>query len=173
MPGIRAVAERQALPIGLVMAHVLVHEMGHALLGAGHSSQGVMRPDFREPDWRRAEKGQLLFAPKDAHRIREQLLKHATKARRPDTLRSQVNARTEPAWQRQAEGRDPEAEACGLRLKSASWLQTAEQNRGDHSTVSCAIYEFGWQTRGSPENQPLGGTAAAAARLRGAGIRPE
>jgi hypothetical protein len=74
MPGISAVAERQALPIWLVLGHALVHEAGHALLGAGHS-QGVMRPDFRNTDWRQAEKGQLLFVANDAHRIREGLVK--------------------------------------------------------------------------------------------------
>ena len=74
MPRIRAVAERQALPIWLVLGHALVHEAGHALLGPGHS-QRVMRADFRKPDWRQAEKGQLLFAAHDAYRIREELLK--------------------------------------------------------------------------------------------------
>lgn len=76
MPGIRAVAERQALPIWLVLGHVLVHEAGHALLGPGHS-QSVMRPDFSKTDWRQAEKGQLLFTAHDAHRIREKLMKLA------------------------------------------------------------------------------------------------
>ena len=76
MPGISAVAERQALPIWLVLGHALVHEAGHALLGPGHS-QGVMRPDFRKTDWRQAEKGQLLFVANDAHRIREGLVKVA------------------------------------------------------------------------------------------------
>jgi hypothetical protein len=74
MPGIRSVAERQALPIWLVLGYALVHEAGHALLGPGHS-QGVMRPDFRKTDWRQAEKGQLLFVANDAHRIREELVK--------------------------------------------------------------------------------------------------
>ena len=76
MPGISAVAKRQGLPIWLVLGHALVHEAGHALLGPGHS-QGVMRPDFREADWRQSEKGQLLFVANDAHRIREKLLKLA------------------------------------------------------------------------------------------------
>jgi len=81
MPGINAVAERsavaerQALPIWLVLGHALVHEAGHALLGPGHS-QGVMRPDFRT-DWKQAEKGQLLFVQTTPHRIREELVKLA------------------------------------------------------------------------------------------------
>jgi hypothetical protein len=74
MPGISAVAERQALPIWLVLGHALVHETGHALLGPGHS-QGLMRPDFRKTDWRQAEKGQLLFVANDAQRIRKELQK--------------------------------------------------------------------------------------------------
>jgi hypothetical protein len=76
MPRIRAVAERQALPIWLVLGYALLHEAGHALLGPGHS-QGVMRPGFRKTDWRQAEKGQLLFVAYDAHRIREVLVKLA------------------------------------------------------------------------------------------------
>jgi hypothetical protein len=76
MPGISAVAEQQTLPIWLVLGHALVHEAGHALLGPGHS-QDVMRPDFRKTDWRKAEKGQLLFVANDAHRIREELVKVA------------------------------------------------------------------------------------------------
>jgi hypothetical protein len=76
MPAIIAVANQQGLPISLVLGHALVHEAGHALLGPGHS-QGLMRPEFGKADWRRAEKGQLLFVPNDAHRIRERLVKLA------------------------------------------------------------------------------------------------
>jgi hypothetical protein len=76
MPRISGVAERQAVPISLVLGHALVHEVGHVLLGAGHS-QGVMRADFRKTDWRQAEKGQFLFVANDAHRIRAELVKLA------------------------------------------------------------------------------------------------
>jgi len=73
IPAILDVAEQQALPIGLVLGHALVHEAGHAILGPGHS-RGVMRSGFRQAEWRQAEKGQLLFANNDAHRIRERLV---------------------------------------------------------------------------------------------------
>jgi hypothetical protein len=76
MPEISAVSERQALPVWLVLGHALLHETGHALLGAGHS-RGIMRPAFRKTDWGKAEKGQLLFEAYDAHRIREELVKLA------------------------------------------------------------------------------------------------
>jgi hypothetical protein len=76
MPGIRAVADRQALPVWLVLGHALVHEAGHALLGPGHS-QGIMRSAFRATDWRQAEKGQLLFPANEVRRIREELVKLA------------------------------------------------------------------------------------------------
>ena len=73
MSRVQAIADEQRVPLWLVLAHVLTHEAGHALLGAGHSVHGIMRAEFGGTDWRRAEKGQLLFMSTDARRIRDQI----------------------------------------------------------------------------------------------------
>jgi hypothetical protein len=81
LPRVKAVAEKQNIRVPLVLGHVLAHEIGHGVLGAGHSSEGLMRAELRATDWRRAEQGRLLFTPGDAHRVREQLRRLRSKLR--------------------------------------------------------------------------------------------
>jgi hypothetical protein len=69
---VRQFAADQACKPALVLALVLAHELGHLLLGEeSHSSQGIMVPKFRTQELRRAQKGQLLFTPEQAQRMRE------------------------------------------------------------------------------------------------------
>jgi hypothetical protein len=73
LPRVQAAADRQKVPLWLVLAHVLSHETGHVLLGSGHSLRGIMQAEFGGKEWRRAEKGQLLFMSTDARRLRDQI----------------------------------------------------------------------------------------------------
>ncbi|MGH9631603.1 MAG: hypothetical protein ACRD7E_25130 [Bryobacteraceae bacterium] len=73
LPHVQALAEKRSLSMPLVLGHALAHEIGHALLGAGHTSESIMRSEFRPTDWGLAAKGQLLFTSNDALRLRRQL----------------------------------------------------------------------------------------------------
>jgi hypothetical protein len=73
LPAVQAIAARQKVPPWTVLAHVLTHEAGPALFEAPHSLQGIMRAEFGKVDWRRAEKGQLLFMSTDARRLRDRI----------------------------------------------------------------------------------------------------
>jgi hypothetical protein len=46
LPAVQATAGGRKVPVWLVLAHVLAHEAGHALLGAEHSLLGIMRSEF-------------------------------------------------------------------------------------------------------------------------------
>ena len=55
-----------------ILALVMAHELGHLLLrGESHSSQGIMVPKFRTQELRCAQKGELLFTPAQAQRMRD------------------------------------------------------------------------------------------------------
>ncbi len=57
---------------GLILGHVMAHELGHLLLGEqSHASRGIMAPTFRAKELLRAQKGQLLFTPQQAERMRD------------------------------------------------------------------------------------------------------
>jgi hypothetical protein len=59
---------------GLLLAHVMAHELGHVLLGErSHASEGIMIPTFRNKDLYRAQRGRLLFTAKQAQRMRMRL----------------------------------------------------------------------------------------------------
>jgi hypothetical protein len=81
LPGVQAAAENQCIPVSLVLGHALAHEIGHGLLGPGHSSDGLMRSKLGATEWKRAARSHLLFTPCDAHRVREQLLQLRSKLR--------------------------------------------------------------------------------------------
>jgi len=57
---------------GLVLGHVMAHEIGHLLLGEqSHSSRGIMVPTFRAKELLLAQKGLLLFSVQQAERMRD------------------------------------------------------------------------------------------------------
>jgi len=58
---------------GLILGHVLAHEIGHLLLGyGGHSKRGIMRLHWGESDLADAAIGQLVFTGKQIKKIRAQ-----------------------------------------------------------------------------------------------------
>ena len=66
----------------VVLGHVLAHEMGHLLLGAGrHSSEGLMMAGWRAEQLHHVSKGQLVFTPKQAARMLSNVRKRAKAGR--------------------------------------------------------------------------------------------
>ena len=61
---------------GLLLGHLIAHEIGHLLLGPDrHSSTGIMRPKWSRKDAKVASSGELLFTRAQGRRIRAQVLK--------------------------------------------------------------------------------------------------
>ena len=60
-----------ALSLEQVLGHAMAHEVGHLLLGSNsHSLRGLMRGKWSPEDLQRAAKGDLLFTPEQAKRMR-------------------------------------------------------------------------------------------------------
>ena len=60
-----------AISLEQVLGHAMAHEVGHLLLGSNsHSPRGLMRGKWSPEDLRRAAKGDLLFTPEQAKRMR-------------------------------------------------------------------------------------------------------
>ena len=58
----------------IVLGVALAHEIGHLLLPSKpHSSTGLMRKNWGQPDFRVASRGELLFTPEQARAMREGL----------------------------------------------------------------------------------------------------
>jgi hypothetical protein len=56
------------------LGDVIVHELGHLLLGTNaHSVQGIMQGHWQAPQLRSISRGQLLFTPDQAVRIRNKV----------------------------------------------------------------------------------------------------
>jgi hypothetical protein len=67
------IEERPRQP-GLLMGHVIAHEIGHLLLGPNsHASNGIMRDPWTPTVLGDAYRGQLLFPPDQASLMRERL----------------------------------------------------------------------------------------------------
>jgi hypothetical protein len=57
---------------GVVLGHVIAHELGHVLLGSGeHASEGIMRANWGKADFDRAARGHLGFTALQAAAIRD------------------------------------------------------------------------------------------------------
>lgn len=72
-------ATNSGLDRGVMLGHLIAHELGHLLLGIGsHSTGGVMAAPWgrRELSW--AMKGCLTFSRPEAEKIRSRLLLHST-----------------------------------------------------------------------------------------------
>ena len=73
-PRINRAARRAAVDRAIVLGHVIVHEIAHALLPvAGHGPSGIMRATWRSADLVDAVQGQLRFSRDEAAAIRERL----------------------------------------------------------------------------------------------------
>jgi hypothetical protein len=72
-------ATNSGLDRGVLLGHLVAHELGHLLLGIGsHSTGGMMAAPWgrRELSW--AMKGCLTFSRSEAEKIRSRLLLHST-----------------------------------------------------------------------------------------------
>ena len=53
-----------------VLGRAIAHEFGHALLGARHSSQGIMQARWGERQWELAAANDLVFTPDQVRALR-------------------------------------------------------------------------------------------------------
>lgn len=74
---VRQTAARNAgiIDVSDLLGYVMVHEIGHLLLhSAAHSSEGLMRAQFRPADLKKAAQRQLKFTPEQAEAIHRNAL---------------------------------------------------------------------------------------------------
>jgi hypothetical protein len=65
----------------VVLGRVIAHELGHLLFGRNaHSTAGIMQARWREQDLRLSRQAAMLFLPREAKRIRAQVLARAGSA---------------------------------------------------------------------------------------------
>jgi hypothetical protein len=55
------ISRGEGIPLELSLGITAAHEIGHLLIGAGHSKLGIMRATLRAGDWHDAAQGALLF----------------------------------------------------------------------------------------------------------------
>lgn len=68
------IARRQQLDYGMILGHLIAHELGHMILGIGsHSATGIMRNPWGEIDLAAASRGALLFSHSEGEKIRARL----------------------------------------------------------------------------------------------------
>jgi hypothetical protein len=68
-----ATAKSLEIDVSYVLGAALAHEIGHLLLGASHVPRGVMCPRLGRQQLRMASRGELLFTPEQAARIRQEV----------------------------------------------------------------------------------------------------
>ncbi len=87
-------AESRIATPPVILGHVLAHEIGHLLLGAGsHSAKGIMHVPWRRKDLRKASRGLLGFTPSQARRMRVNLARRAGRERQPSPRKTAGDAR--------------------------------------------------------------------------------
>lgn len=63
------------LPVGRVLAHAAMHELGHSLLGAPHHAvSGIMKRQFGPDDLDDMQRGWLVFTPEQSRLLRTQIV---------------------------------------------------------------------------------------------------
>jgi hypothetical protein len=67
---VMGMARVQRVASALVFGTAVAHEIGHVLLGRGHSNEGLMRASWKADDWQRATMGLLLFSPPEGQTMR-------------------------------------------------------------------------------------------------------
>jgi hypothetical protein len=68
-------ARSAGAPTGLVLGHVIAHELGHLLLGRNtHAAAGLMQPTVNVP---LAQQGRLVFTDDEARQIRTSIARDA------------------------------------------------------------------------------------------------
>lgn len=66
-----------------ILGHVAAHEVGHVLLGTGHTVSGIMRARWSLDDWTLLRQRRLFFTSQQAHFLRNELPVEAPKASSP------------------------------------------------------------------------------------------
>ncbi len=72
-PVVEKSAAALAVDAAPVLGATMAHEVGHLLLGKGHSERGVMSPRLGRKEFERAARGELAFTGEEAQRIRQTL----------------------------------------------------------------------------------------------------
>lgn len=81
---------RELLPEGDLLGCIVVHELGHLLLGRNsHSNEGLMRAKWEVWDLREAARGNLLFTKAETERMR---VRYFSAVARADGASSRLNA---------------------------------------------------------------------------------
>jgi hypothetical protein len=74
----------EKIGVDQMLGHAIAHEIGHLLLGSNsHNSSGLMKAKWGPQDMKSAAKGNLLFTPKQARRMRANLSKHLARISGP------------------------------------------------------------------------------------------
>jgi hypothetical protein len=70
-PSIKAFRAATTVPVGELLGCVVVHELGHLLLGtASHSSTGLMSAVWQDPELQQVVRGNLFFSDGEGERMR-------------------------------------------------------------------------------------------------------
>jgi hypothetical protein len=67
---VQTVAAAQEVELTTLLGYVIAHELGHLLLGPGHSTRGVMRAGWDFRDLEAIRQGVLKFSPAEGDRMR-------------------------------------------------------------------------------------------------------
>jgi len=68
-------AQGRASVQGVILGHLIAHELGHLLLGAGsHAAKGIMHVPWRKKELELVAQGTMLFTSWEAERIQLQVL---------------------------------------------------------------------------------------------------
>ena len=76
LDNIRAQAMQSAVPLPILLGHVLSHELGHVILGAGpgdHRFPGLMRAQWGPLEFDRIRHGALKFSQSQAAALRRSI----------------------------------------------------------------------------------------------------
>jgi|SRR5579883_569361 len=68
---VQAISRQWKCELTTLLGAAMAHELGHLLLGARHSADGVMAAHFRREAVSRAGRGELLFDAKQAKELRK------------------------------------------------------------------------------------------------------
>jgi hypothetical protein len=71
---ISAMTTKAQFPLQIGLAHIMAHELGHALLGPdNHTANGIMAPGFGQEQFRLMQMGHLLFGPEQKNQLHERI----------------------------------------------------------------------------------------------------
>jgi|SRR5579863_2490032 len=78
-------AKRRGMSHGVILGHLMAHELGHLLLGTGgHAASGIMHVPWHRKELEIITQGLMLFGPAEGEKMRAQI--HARMAGRQASL---------------------------------------------------------------------------------------